>query len=219
MGGLDLKDLSPEVLRRIPTRTNTDDRYFADTYQMMPANGYTAMFRSMLNHPNITTLCGYDYLELRDSLKCGHLVFTGAIDSFFNNQFGPLPYRSLRFEFEHLPDTSRYQEVGTVNYPNNYDFTRITEFKHLTGQAHSGTTLLREYPSDVNAEREPLYPVFSVENNEVLRRYQELAATREDVTFIGRLAEFKYYNMDQVTESAMQKAGEILQQKKAREEI
>ncbi len=213
-GGLDLKDLSPEVLRRIPTRTNTDDRYFADTYQMMPADGYTAMFKRMLDHPGITTLCGYDYLSVQNSLSCGHLIFTGAIDSFFNYQFGPLPYRSLRFEFEHLPETSHYQEVGTVNYPNNYDFTRITEFKHLTGQVHAGTTLLREYPTDVNAEREPLYPVLSAENNEALQRYQVLAVSREDVTFIGRLAEFKYYNMDQVTDAALRKAGEILQKKK-----
>lgn len=217
-GGLDLKDLSPDVLRRIPTRTNDDDRYFSDTYQMMPAEGYTKMFQNMLDHPNITVLCGFDLLEIQEKLQYDHLVFTGPIDSFFDYQFGALPYRSLRFEFEHLPDVSSYQEVGTVNYPNDYDFTRITEFKKLTGQEHLGTTLLKEYPRDVDAECEPLYPVLSAENNSALKQYQELAASRENVTFIGRLAEFKYYNMDQVTEAAMKKAAEILDKKRIQKE-
>ncbi len=210
-GGLDLKDLSADVLRRIPTRTNIDDRYFSDTYQMMPAEGYTKMFENMLDHPNIKVLCGFDLLTMQEKLKYDHLVFTGPIDCFFGYRFGELPYRSLRFEFEHLSDVSSYQEVGTVNYPNDYDFTRITEFKKLTGQTHAGTTLLKEYPSATSDKLEPLYPVFSAENNVALTQYQQLAASLENVSLIGRLAEFKYYNMDQVTEAALAEADKILQ--------
>jgi UDP-galactopyranose mutase len=198
--GLDLAELSASVTARIPTRTNDDDRYFTDTYQFMPADGYTAMFRRMLDHPNITVQLNIDYFAIRDSVQANHTVFTGPIDAFFDYCYGRLPYRSLRFEHQHLPDTEQYQAVGTVNYPNDHDYTRITEFKHLTGQQHSGTSIVREYPQ---AEGEPYYPVPRPENEALFKRYEALAEQRRDVTFVGRLAQYRYYNMDQVVGAAL----------------
>lgn len=202
-GGRDLKDLDASVLRRIPTRTNTDDRYFTDTYQLMPADGYTRMFRKMLDHPNITVLTNTDFNTLKSQLTYEHLVYTGPIDQYYRGIHGVLPYRSLRFKFEHLQGTEKYQTVGTVNYPNDELFTRITEFKHLTGQQHVGTTILKEYPQDANESDEPFYPVLSPENNDSLSAYQAQANLDNNVTFIGRLAEFKYYNMDQTVRVAL----------------
>ena len=212
----DLKDLAPDVLKRIPVRTNDDDRYFTDTYQMMPLKGYTEMFHRMLDHPHISKFLGIDFLPIRDQIAYSHLIFTGPIDAFFDYQFGPLPYRSLKFEFEYHPVT-QYQKVGTVNFPNDFDYTRITEFKHLTGQKAPGTVILKEYPCDAQITNEPFYPILCKEHDEILAKYQTLAKSLEDAgntTFIGRLAEYKYYNMDQVTEAAFNTAEKILQKVK-----
>jgi UDP-galactopyranose mutase len=198
--GLDLSELSASVAARIPVRTNTDDRYFSDSFQKMPAEGFTAMFARILQHRNISVELGVDFREFRKRADWKLLVYTGPIDEYFNCCFGKLPYRSLRFEHEHLSDTHRFQPVGTVNYPNDYNFTRITEFKHLTGQVHPHTSIVREYPEE---QGDPYYPVPRPENQELYQRYNVLAAVERDVFFVGRLAEYKYYNMDQVVARAL----------------
>lgn len=201
--GLDLSELSAGVAARIPTRTNDDDRYFSDTYQFMPAMGYSAMFENMLAHPNIEIQISTSYEEVKSQCKWNHLIYTGPIDAYFEYQLGKLPYRSLRFEHEHLTQTKKYQEVGTINYPNDHDFTRITEFKHLTGQTCQGTSIVREYPC---ADGEPYYPIPRPENDQLYQQYLTLAQATPHVTFIGRLAEYKYYNMDQVVAAALKTA-------------
>lgn len=207
--GLDLSDLSAGVAARIPTRNNDDDRYFTDTYQFMPREGYTAMFSRMLDHPNITVQLGTDYFELREDYQATHTIFTGPIDAFFDYCYGRLPYRSLRFEHVHKSETPEFQPVGTVNYPNQHDYTRITEFKHMTGQVHVGTSIVREYPQ---ADGEPYYPIPRPENEALYKRYEALAQSRSDVTFVGRLAQYRYYNMDQVVGAAVH-ASEMIVEK------
>jgi UDP-galactopyranose mutase len=197
--GLDPSQLDASVTARVPTRTNRDDRYFADTYQAMPRNGYTRMFEAMLAHPNIKLMLNTDYREIVDLVPWRHMVYTGPIDAFFDYRHGKLPYRSLRFEHVTLPQ-QRYQAVGTVNYPNDYAYTRITEFKHLTGQQHDHTSLVYEFPCD---EGDPYYPVPRPENAELYRLYEAETETRPDVTFVGRLASYRYYNMDQVVGQAL----------------
>ena len=198
--GLDLSELSASVAARIPVRTNSDDRYFGDSFQRMPADGFTTMFARILDHPNIRVELGVDFKEFRKSTTWKLLVFTGAIDEYFGFCFGKLPYRSLRIDHEHLPNTERFQAVGTVNYPNNHEFTRITEFKHLTGQQHPSTSIVREYPGD---EGDPYYPIPRPENQELYKQYHALAERERDVLFVGRLAEYRYYNMDQVVARAL----------------
>jgi len=205
--GMDLSDLSAGVAARIPTRTNDDDRYFGDSFQFMPAEGYTAMFERMLAHPNITLQTSTSLDDVRTQVQWGYMVFTGPIDAFFGYRFGKLPYRSLRFEHEHLADQQQVQKVGTVNYPNDYDYTRITEFKHLTGQECKGTSIVREYPQ---AEGDPYYPVPRPDNEALFKRYRELADKTDGVTFVGRLAEYRYYNMDQVVGAALMTAERLL---------
>ena len=198
--GLDPSELKAGVAARIPVRTNSDDRYFTDTFQAMPLHGYTKMFEAMLDHPNITVELGVDFADVRDRTGHSHIVYTGPIDAYFDYCYGHLPYRSLRFEHEHLPYVGQYQEVGTVNYPNDHAYTRITEFKHLTGQQHAGTSIVREYPQ---AEGDPYYPVPRAENEALFKRYEELAKREANVTFVGRLAQYRYYNMDQVVGAAL----------------
>jgi UDP-galactopyranose mutase len=198
--GLDPSELKAGVAARIPTRTNTDDRYFTDRFQAMPRDGYTAMFRNILDHPRITLELGVGFAGIRGDDGYGHVVYTGPIDAYFDYCFGRLPYRSLRFEHEHLADTAKFQPVGTVNYPNDHAYTRITEFKHLTGQQHAGTSIVREYPQ---AEGEPYYPVPRAENEALFKRYEDLAMREPGVTFVGRLAQYRYYNMDQVVGAAL----------------
>jgi UDP-galactopyranose mutase len=198
--GLELADLAPEVARRIVTRTGDDDRCFLDTFQYMPADGFTALFERMLDHPNIEVQTGVDFAELRDRARWDRLIYTGSIDGYFGHRFGPLPYRSLRFEHEHLPGVRQFQPSGTVNYPNDEAFTRITEFKHLTGQTHTGTSIMREYPE---AEGEPFYPIPRSQNEALYRRYQVLADAEPNVSFVGRLAQYRYYNMDQAVGAAL----------------
>lgn len=205
--GLEPSQLKAGVAARIPVRTNTDDRYFTDTFQAMPLHGYTKMFEAMLDHPNITLELGVDFQDIRDRFERDHTVYTGPIDAYFGYRFGHLPYRSLRFEHEHLPDTEWFQETGTVNYPNDNDYTRITEFKHLTGQQHTGTSIVREYPQ---ADGDPYYPVPREENEVLFKRYEALAKAEPDVTFVGRLAQYRYYNMDQVVGAALAAARKLL---------
>lgn len=205
--GLELHELSAGVAARIPTRTNDDDRYFTDTFQAMPAAGYTVMFERMLDHPCITLRLGTEFEAIRRTQACRFTVYTGPIDAYFGHRFGALPYRSLRFEHEHLPGTAQLQAVGTVNYPNDHTYTRITEFKHLTGQAHAGTSIVREYPM---AEGEPYYPIPRPANEALFKRYEALAEAEPDVHFIGRLAQYRYYNMDQVVAAALALADRLV---------
>src|SRR5947209_18182272 len=153
--GLDPSDLDAQVTARVPTRTNRDDRYFTDTYQAMPKFGFTRMFGSMLDHPNIKILLNTDYREVKEIIPYRELIYTGPVDEFFDHRFGRLPYRCLEFKHEthNLPI---YQPVAVVNYPNDYAFTRVTEFKHLTGQEHSKTSIVYEFPQ---AEGDPYYPI------------------------------------------------------------
>ena len=206
--GLDPSQLAASVAARVPVRTNRDDRYFTDRYQYMPAEGYTRMFERMLDHPGITVETGVDYFEERGRLRARHTVYTGPVDAYFGHCFGPLPYRSLRFEHEHLADTAQYQAVGTVNYPNEHAYTRITEFRHLTGQDHSGTSIVREYPQD---EGEPYYPVPRPQNEALFKRYEALALQERDATFVGRLAQYRYYNMDQCVGAAIKASQYVLE--------
>jgi UDP-galactopyranose mutase len=205
--GMEPSQLKAGVAARIPTRTNTDDRYFTDTFQAMPLHGYTRLFEKLLDHPNITVDTGVDFADVKAQGGFAHLVYTGPLDAYFGHRFGPLPYRSLRFEHEHLPGVAQYQAVGTVNFPNDHTYTRITEFKHLTGQAHSGSSIVREYPM---AEGEPYYPIPSDPNEALFQRYEALADAEPNVTFVGRLAQYRYYNMDQVVAAALLAASRIL---------
>jgi UDP-galactopyranose mutase len=197
--GLDPSELDASVTARVPTRCNRDDRYFTDTYQAMPRAGYTRMFERMLAHPNIKLMLNTDYREIEQLIPWRHMVYTGPIDAFFNYRHGRLPYRSLRFEHATLPQ-EQFQAVGTVNYPNDYAYTRVTEFKHLTGQAHAQTSVVYEYPCD---EGDPYYPVPRPQNAERYRLYQAEAEQLSHVSFVGRLATYKYYNMDQVVAQAL----------------
>jgi UDP-galactopyranose mutase len=198
--GIDPSGLDKSVTARIPTRTNTDDRYFGDKHQIMPKHGYTAMFNKMLEHPNIDVLLSTDYKDIVDEVDAGHLVFTGPIDEYFGFRFGKLPYRSLRFEHKIL-DQGQYQPVATVNYPHpQVPYTRITEYKHLTGQSHAKTSITYEYPS---AEGDPYYPIPRAENQALFKKYEALADSTPGVTFVGRLATYRYYNMDQVVGQAL----------------
>lgn len=204
--GLDLSQLSAGVAARIPTRSNDDDRYFGDTMQFMPADGYTAMFKKMLASPNIEIRLGTDGLELKSKGDFTHVLYTGPVDAYFGYRLGRLPYRSLRFVHEHLPATERFQKVGTINYPNDEQFTRITEFKHLTGQTHSGTSIVREYPQ---VDGDPFYPIPRPENEAKFQEYKAMADAEKDVTFVGRLAQYRYYNMDQVVGAALAVVDEL----------
>ena len=198
--GLDPSQLKAGVAARIPVRTNTDDRYFTDKFQAMPLHGYAKMFDNILDHPNIRVELGVDFEDVRARGGFSHTVYTGPIDAFYKHCHGQLPYRSLRFEHEHLPAVGQYQSVGTVNYPNDHAYTRITEFKHLTGQQHAGTSIVREYPQ---ADGDPYYPIPRTENELLFKRYEQMAEGERDVTFVGRLAQYRYYNMDQVVGAAL----------------
>lgn len=202
--GLDPSELDKSVTSRVPTRTSTDDRYFLDKHQAMPLHGYTAMFEAMLDHPNITVETGVDYRDV--DVQAAHTVFTGPVDEYFDRRFGALPYRSLRFRHETL-DCATFQPVATVNYPcEQTPYTRITEYKHLTGQRHARTSITYEFPQD---EGDPYYPIPRADNQALYRRYQALADALPDVTFVGRLATYKYYNMDQVVGQALATYGRL----------
>ena len=198
--GLDPSELDKSVTARIPTRTNTDDRYFADKHQAMPADGYTEMFKRMLDNPLITIALGVDYQEVRQEIDAAHTIYTGPIDEYFDWRFGKLPYRSLHFVHSTI-DAEQFQAVGTVNYPSeDVPYTRISEYKHLTGQKNRRTSITLEYPS---AEGDPYYPVPRPENQALFKRYEALADATRGVTFVGRLATYRYYNMDQIVGQAL----------------
>jgi UDP-galactopyranose mutase len=196
--GLDPSELDAQVTARVPTRINRDDRYFTDSYQSMPRHGFTRMFANMLDHPNIRLLLNTDYREVKEVIPYRELIYTGPVDEFFEFQYGKLPYRCLEFRHETL-NQPQYQPVAVVNYPNDYEFTRVTEFKHLTGQEHPKTSIVYEYPQ---AEGDPYYPIPRGENLQIYQQYQSLA-TETGVYFVGRLATYKYYNMDQVVAQAL----------------
>jgi UDP-galactopyranose mutase len=198
--GLDPSELDRTVTARVPTRSDDDDRYFADSFQRMPLHGYTRMFETMLDHPNIKIMLNADFEEIRHEVVYDRLIYTGPIDEYFGFRHGELPYRSLRFEHRTL-DQEQYQPVGVVNYPDEaVPWTRITEYKHLTGQQHARTSLTWEYPSATGV---PYYPVPQPQNFELFRRYQKLADQTHGVHFVGRLATYRYYNMDQIVGQAL----------------
>lgn len=198
--GLDPSELDRSVTSRVPTRTNEDDRYFTDSFQIMPLHGYTHMFERMLDHPNIDILLGTDFAAVRDQLDFKQLIYCGPVDEYFDFCFGRLPYRSLRFQHETLP-TEQFQAVSVVNYPDpSVPYTRITEYKHLTGQSHAQTSISYEFPC---ADGDPYYPIPRPENAELYKRYSALADETPNVTFLGRLGTYKYYNMDQVVGQAL----------------
>ncbi len=196
---LDPSELDASVTARIPTRNNCDDRYFTDTFQAIPLFGYTRMFENMLNHSNIKLMLNTDYKEIKDIIPYRKMIYTGPIDYYFDYCYGKLPYRSLDFKFETI-NAEKYLPTGTVNYPNDHAYTRITEFKYLTGQKHSKTSIVYEYPKD---NGDPYYPVPKPENAELYRKYQLLTSETKKVYFAGRLATYKYYNMDQVVAQAL----------------
>lgn len=196
---LDPSDLDASVTSRVPVRTNRDCRYFTDTYQAMPLRGYTRMFENMLDHKNIFVMLNCDYREIEKHIPYAEMIYTGPVDAYFDYRYGKLPYRSLEFKFE-THDRPTFQKTGTVNYPNEHLYTRITEFKYLTGQEHSKTSIVYEFP---RAEGDPYYPVPRPENSLLYKKYQALADATPDVHFVGRLATYKYYNMDQCVAAAL----------------
>jgi UDP-galactopyranose mutase len=197
--GVDPSELDAGVTARVPTRTNRDDRYFTDSFQVMPLYGYTRLFERILDHPNIKIMLNTDYREVDGFIPHGSLIYTGPIDEYFEYRYGKLPYRSLDFEFQTL-DVPVYQPYPVINYPNDHAYTRITEFKYLTGQEHPRTTIVKEYPRDIG---DPYYPVPRPENAALYARYRALAERLPRVHFVGRLATYKYYNMDQVVAQAL----------------
>jgi UDP-galactopyranose mutase len=207
MWDLDPSELDASVTARVPTRINRDNRYFTDTYQAMPLYGYTIMFQNMLKHPNIKVMLNTDYKEIIDLIPYQSLIFTGPVDEYFNYCYGKLPYRSLEFKFETI-DQEVFQPTGTVNYPNEQLYTRITDFKYLTGQKHPKTAIVYEFPK---AEGDPYYPVPRPENAELYKKYQQLASSMTNTYFVGRLATYKYYNMDQVVAQALTTFKKIMQ--------
>ena len=218
------RELDASVCGRIPIRTNRDDRYLRESFQALPENGYTAMFERMLDaSPGLELHLGVDFSEARKRWSCRHLVYSGPIDEYFGRRFGALPYRSLRFESESFDGDSLrarkeisgkkgfWQPAMQVNYPDeNVPFTRIVEIKHATGQRIDATSIVREFPKDWSEGDEPYYPVPADDSAAIYRQYAELAARESKVSFIGRLATYRYYNMDQVTGMALAEAERLL---------
>jgi UDP-galactopyranose mutase len=214
--GLKLEDIDPQVTARVPIYIGRDDRYFTDKYQAIPKDGYTKIFERMLNHPNIKIMLNADFKELinidYENKKIffmgqefkGKFIFTGMIDELFNFKYGYLPYRSLELKFESI-DQEYYQEAPVVNYPNDYDFTRITEFKHIHPTQSDKTTILKEYPKAYQPNVDiPYYPVFTKENQELYNKYKEEADKFDNLILIGRLAEYRYYDMDDAVKRALE---------------
>jgi UDP-galactopyranose mutase len=198
----DPRDLDASVCGRIPVRTNRDDRFVTEKFQALPARGYAAMFGKMLAHPKIEVRLKADFHEVREQVRWRQLIYTGPIDAYFDRCFGPLPYRSLRFERE-THEREFFQPAMQVNYPNDHDYTRIVEIKHATGQVLPVTTIVREFPQDYGPGAEPYYPIPAPDTRALYERYAERAAAEAGVTFVGRLATYRYYNMDQVVGMAL----------------
>jgi UDP-galactopyranose mutase len=207
----DPSELHSSVCARIPIRTNEDDRYFTDPFQKMPADGYTEMFKRILDHPGIEVEVQTDYYDVADDLEYDHLVWTGPIDRFFDHRFGALPYRSLEFELrnEPTPDGGYLFPVASINEPSeDVPYTRRTEFRHMTGQeALPSSTYAIEFP---RTEGDPYYPIPRDDTRALYRRYEALAAELPDVTFVGRLARYQYLNMDQVVGQALSAADKLI---------
>ncbi len=195
--GIHPKKLSPSVTARIPIRTNTDDGYLSDKFQAMPKDGYRNLFENLLE--GIEVVLKADYEDIRYKIGYKRLIYTGPIDAFFNYKYGKLSYRSLYFKFENY-DKEFYQDYSQINYPNERRFTRIVEIKHVTGQKIPRTTIVREYPKP---KGEPYYPIPSRENEALYNKYKREAEELKNVYFVGRLAEYKYLNMDQVVKAAL----------------
>ena len=208
--GLDPSELDASVTSRVPTRTNRDDRYFTDTYQAMPLHGFTRMFENMLDHPNIKLMLNCDYREIEKDIPFREMIYTGPVDSYFDYAYGKLPYRSLEFKHE-THDTPVFQSAPVVNYPNEQLYTRVTEFKYLTGQEHAKTSIVYEFPK---AQGDAYYPVPRPENAELYAKYKALADNTRGVHFVGRLATYKYYNMDQIVAQALTAYGKIVGMKR-----
>lgn len=197
--GMDPSELDKSVTARVPTRTNRDDRYFTDEFQAMPKYGYTRMFEKMLDHPNISVMTQTDFRDIENEINYKRLIYSGPIDEYFDFRFGKLPYRSLRFKHE-THDVEQKLPTGTVNYPQTEGYTRVSEYKWMTGQVHPKTAITYEFPS---AEGDPYYPIPRPENAELYKKYEKLAMSTPNVWFVGRLATYRYYNMDQVTGQAL----------------
>lgn len=199
------EELDFSVTSRIPVLVGRDDRYFQDKYQGIPALGYTEMVRKMLDRKNIKLMLQTSFEEIAGEVVYDRLIYTGPIDSFFDYKFGKLPYRSLRFDFRSL-DRERFQEVAQVNYPNNFDYTRITEFKHFLEQKSDSTTIAYEFSEEfAEGKNDPYYPIPRKENSSLFAKYRaEADKIKDDVIFVGRLADYKYYNMDQTVGVALQ---------------
>ncbi|HSK71873.1 MAG TPA: UDP-galactopyranose mutase [Pyrinomonadaceae bacterium] len=208
--GLDPSELDASVTARVPTRTNRDDRYFTDVYQAMPRHGFTRMFENMLDSPNIKVMLNCDYREIVNEISFREMIYTGPVDAFFDYRYGKLPYRSLEFKHE-THDTEQFQPAPVINYPNEQAYTRVTEFKYLTGQEHKKTSIVYEYPQ---AEGDPYYPIPRPENAQLYAKYKALADARPDVHFVGRLATYKYYNMDQIVAQALTVYAKIIGMKR-----
>ena len=198
----DPTQLDASVCGRIPVRTNRDNRFVTDTFQALPQGGYTAMFKKILNHPKITVKLNHDYRQLGQDVTYGHMIYTGMIDEYFNFSEGRLPYRSMRFEPETVP-VEYFQPAMQVNYPNDHEYTRVVEIKHATGQKAPVTTIVREYPEDFGPGKEAYYPVPAPDSKELYDKYATKAQGEKGVTFVGRLATYRYYNMDQVVAMAL----------------
>jgi UDP-galactopyranose mutase len=203
------RDLAPSVCGRIPVRLNKDERYVDHQYQLTPAKGFTAMFQKMVNHPNIELQLETDYNEVKNKIKATRAtIYTGPIDEFFGFRLGKLPWRSLEFDFV-KKDIEYEQPCVQINYPNDHDYTRTVEIKHVTGQIHPQTVISYEYPK---AEGDPYYPIPMEQNQNLYLEYKKLAEkeTKENqVYFCGRLAEYKYYNTDEVLELALKNFDKI----------
>jgi UDP-galactopyranose mutase len=197
--GLDPSELDASVAARVPARHDRDDRYFTDEFQAMPLHGYTRMFDRMLDHPEISVVLNTDYRRIVREIGWGRMIYTGPVDAYFDFRFGQLPYRSLEFKLE-THDCEVWQPGAVINHPNEHDYTRVTEFKYLTGQRHPRTSIVYELP---RGEGDPYYPVPRPQNAELYRRYKALADATPNVHFVGRLATYKYYNMDQVVAQAL----------------
>ena len=209
--GLDPSELDPTVCGRIPLRLGSDDRYFSDSFQAMPLEGFTAMFERMLDHPGIELRLGTDWRDIAEVEGAPLLIWTGPIDEFFGHRFGPLPYRSLRFEHVTYPTPGGglLQPVGTINYPDErIPFIRVEEFRHMYGQVHDHSTLAYNIPCP---NGDPYYPIPRPENRDLYNRYKALADELRGVVFVGRLARYQYLNMDQVVAQALATFGRLLE--------
>jgi UDP-galactopyranose mutase len=211
------EELDASVLKRIPVRTNFDDRYFSDKYQFLPLGGYTQMFEKILNHPNITVKLNTDFFSVRDALKnYEKLFYTGPIDQFFDFKFNVkdhLEYRSINFVHETL-NQEYFQENSVINYPNEEGFTRIVEYKYITKQKHPKTTIVKEFTTD---KGDPYYPVPNPKNQSIFNEYKKEADKLQNIYFVGRLANYKYFNMDQAFKNALDLFDQLWKQEEASE--